>query len=182
MVLPIDEQEEFRYKFLRFFLTLWHTYYTPESWRVNTTISGQPPDPLPQLVIGVAHFAHSYNQLLPLTNVQEISQKQIDDLSFANAIAQQPDTDWSCFTDYEDAISQANESLLATGMPNLKLVLITDGLFRGSEKDAPNQTVRAEAAQSLKENVVAVLTPVEIDVLLLGRKFAHHLVIQRVTC
>lgn len=176
LVLPVDEQKQFRYTFPRFYLALWKTYYASENsgdnWRVgNQKIGQEPISPLPGLKVGVSHFARDYRRLMPLTNIQDIYGEKIDEiLSGPDYTLQDKPGDWSCYTYFQSALKEAADDLQATGMTDLQLVLITDGLFRGSESEAPNEAMRANAATELRDITLANTSPnIEVQVLILGK-------------
>ncbi len=177
LILPVDEQAQMRYKFTRFYLALWQTYYaqegTPDFWRNTSTNRGQQPSPPPPpLVVGIAQFAKDYRDLLPLTSIEDVYSGDKLDVVLPEPIdvLQDKPSDWSCYTDFNDAISRAVQDLINTGMPDLHLVLLTDGVFRGWESEASNETIRAEVATSLRDDVLGqVQTDINIKVLLLGK-------------
>lgn len=184
-ILPVDIENELRYSFPRFFATLWQTYYRSRSsddtlpfWYIPKP--GMEPINLPELHIGIYQFGEDYRPILPLTSAVNLSEQNNARLiqralSGAEEALKDKPASWSCFTYFNVAIKEAVADLMATNMEDLHLVLITDGLFRGSEEMAPHEHRRASAASEVKTTLrEEVPANIQINVLLIGKEMCSQ--------
>ena len=141
----VTDPEGLRYELVRFFLVLFRAYY-----------SGVGADrPLPSLQIGIAQFAKEYNPVLPLTPIESLSDGDLGDTSYQqlrsdNRMLSSFSEDWFCTTAHIEALERAEAALEHSGASKRILVLLTDGSFRGSGKQSPDEDIR-EAARSRVE-------------------------------
>jgi len=177
-----DEKDR-RYDVPRFFLALFRTYYSPQC--KFPTKPGVVDDDLPRLQFGVAQFAKTYTSMLPLTPIENLIDSDLGEavyrkLGSAEEMLAPFSEGWFCETAYPQALEEAASTLEQSGASKRILVLLTDGSFRGSYLEDPDQ-YRREKTRSEAEKMVKNLwnTGIQTCVLVWGR---HHQYTQPYDC